>query len=130
MEPKDVQYWEESETYSGLKHSQKEKVEKLISLKCIEYDSEAKRFICKPIEGYNVRTRVFERDKELGFCCSCQGYQSKLKAYRLDPALPVPSCSHVGALKVWFVERNKAHGWGSFKGLTAPTREEDAEAFL
>jgi hypothetical protein len=70
------------------------------------------------------------RDKELGFCCSCQGYQSKLKAYRLDPTLPAHSCSHVGALKVWFVERNRAHGWGSFKGLTAQTREEDAEAFL
>lgn len=115
MEPKDVQYWEESDTFKGLKHTQQEKVEKLITLGCIEYDSARKCFICKPIEGYNKRTRVLERDKELGFICSCQGYQTKLKAYKLDPSLPAPSCSHVGALKVWFVMRNKAHGWGAFK---------------
>jgi len=109
----DIQYYEESKTYCGLTQPQQKKAQ--LFLKNIEYDADNKHFICKPIKGYNVRTRTFKRSKELGFLCSCQGFQSKLKKYRIDPEAPAPYCSHIGALKLWFIERNKAHKWGPFK---------------
>jgi hypothetical protein len=97
-----------------LTQHQRTKAEAFLPL--IEYDKATKEFYCGILEGYNTRRRLLKRDKEFGFSCPCQGFQTKLKKYRESGnTSEEPFCSHIGALKLFFVERNKAHHFGPFK---------------
>jgi hypothetical protein len=83
-----------------LKHTQQHKIDQFLSYNKIQYSPEDKCFYCLPLTeiNYNKRTYTLKHDKELGFTCNCQGYQSKLRRYRQDPKAGLPGCSHVGAL--------------------------------
>ncbi|MDP2666405.1 MAG: hypothetical protein Q8P05_02815 [Candidatus Diapherotrites archaeon] len=113
--PKDIQYYSAME--KELRHSQVEKAYKLLEHDCIEYDHVRKRFICKPIRGYNSTTYIFERipkkipigESSISHECNCQGYQTKKRKGE------TPFCSHLLALHYWFNQRNKSKGWGKYR---------------
>lgn len=109
--PSEVQYYSSRE--HELAHSQVHKARKIMENHCIEYDKEAKAFLCHPIAGYNVTVYrlVHDREAALGFACDCQGFQTKARQVGKFAA----QCSHVLALHYWFNERNKARGFGKFK---------------
>lgn len=111
-----------SEHYKRLEGTKGEKVIRskarhFLIKKCIEYDPngekyaehtpgdyEGHKFICKPIEGYNLTTyRMWHKNGE--FECSCQFYQTT-KA----------QCSHITALwlqiKIWNYNRSHKRKMG------------------
>lgn len=92
-----------------LKYSQQQKIKKFLEYDCIKYDSIKKEYLCLPIPGYNTRTYTLKWNKELKeFECNCQGFQTKMKKYLLDPiTAPKPSCSHIGALYEHFAVLHK-----------------------
>lgn len=110
--PDEVQFYSSHE--HELKHSQVHKAHKFLEFHCIGYDMAAKVFFCLPIEGYNKTTYYLKPDKDVegGFACDCQRFQMQAKQGLKAAAW----CSHLLALHYWFDARNKAHGWGKYKG--------------
>lgn len=108
--PEDVQYYSSKE--HELAQTQIHKAHKFLELGCIGYDQIEKCFYCKPINGYNSTTYKMRRDQnsEFGFCCDCQGFQTKMK--RAGPG--AANCSHVLALHYWFDWRNRRNSWGPY----------------
>lgn len=90
-----------------------DKIRRILTQGCIEYDKENKVFLCKPImqnngKPYNSTTYMIERHKAFGFSCDCQGWQSKFRKHEADPInMPSPYCSHVAALYEYLARQHK-----------------------
>jgi len=101
-----------SEHARELVGSTENKIKAILAQGCIEWDSEKKCFICKPImqkngKPYNKTTHIIKNHKAFGFSCSCQWWQMKLKKHESDPINnPAPGCSHICALYEFLKRRN------------------------
>lgn len=99
VKPIDVQYYDLLK--GELVHTQEHKAQKFIENDCIVWDIEEKCFLCKPIEGYNIRTYTLKPEGDGHYTCNCQGYRKKVKLGE------TPFCSHIFALVLWFKTHNK-----------------------
>jgi hypothetical protein len=98
VEAMDIQYYDMIK--GELVHTQEHKALKFIEHGCIMWDEKVRCFLCKPIEGYNIRTYTLKPNGHGRFSCNCQGFRKKEKIGE------TPFCSHLFALYLWFGMRN------------------------
>ena len=102
--PSDIQYFDHIK--GELAKSQQYKALKFLEFNCIEEADnilvknridDHNHFICKPIEGYNIRTYDLIWIHGIGWECNCQGFKKSVERNGRSWA----GCSHVLALTLF-----------------------------
>lgn len=84
----------------------RQKARAYFNQKKIRYDPDQKCFFIDPIQGCHTIHQI-ER-KKVGFECSCQKCQEKMKKGEYNPDKEDKAvCSHIGGLFLWFKLRRK-----------------------
>jgi len=116
----DVCFWDH--WTKELKGSIISKAKKFYKLKLVSYVGD-NTWIVEPIKDYNTRTYEVTNKKDdediRSFECNCQGFQSKLRKFKLRQSDEEAYCSHTVAVKMF--AGNEAHN----KAVERKMKEEE-----
>lgn len=107
----DICFW--NHWAKELKGSIVSKAKRFYKCKLIAYCG-FNTWVVEPIKDYNTRvytvTNVRDEEDIRSFSCNCQGFQSKLRKFKLRESTDEPYCSHTVAVKMFagVMAHNKA----------------------